>query len=74
MTMTVTLWITMVGWVDVPDSDWGDLKTWACRRHMYFFSISAIQLCGICRSISSNIFKYSEIMKPLWKTIKSRCK
>ena len=20
------LWVTMVGWVDVPDSDWGDFK------------------------------------------------
>ena len=22
------LWVTMVGWVDVPDSDWGDFKRW----------------------------------------------
>ena len=20
------LWVTMVGWVDVPDSDWGDFR------------------------------------------------
>ena len=26
MTMTMTLWATMVGWVDVPHSDWGDFK------------------------------------------------
>ena len=22
------LWVTMVGWVDVPCSDWGDFRCW----------------------------------------------
>ena len=46
--MTVTyenpphLWVTMVGWVHVPDSDWGDFR---CRRAVDKSSCESYVLC-----------------------------
>ena len=38
MTMILTS-VTMVGWADVPDSDWGDFRHWRAVDISSFFLI-----------------------------------
>ena len=44
--VTVTIWVTMVGWVDIPHSDWGDFRCWRA------VDISSFRLRGCYSSLS----------------------